>query len=68
MGGAASAGSGGRRTVRLSIRLVFTYGLLVLATLLVVTALAVQLTRRHLTHELDSQLAGLAEDFRQGPA
>ncbi len=59
---------GGRRSARLSIRLVLTYGLLVLATLLVVTALAVQLTRRHLTQELDEQLVNLVEDFRRGPA
>ncbi|MDP8927660.1 MAG: HAMP domain-containing histidine kinase [Actinomycetota bacterium] len=68
MGGPASAASGGRRNARLSVRLVLTYGLLVLATLLVVTALAVQLVRRHLTHELDGQLIRLAEDFRAGPA
>lgn len=68
MGGAAPSRAGGRRTARLSIRLVLTYGLLVLATLLVVTALAVQLTRRHLTQELDGQLVSLVEDFRRGPA
>ncbi|MFN2558028.1 MAG: ATP-binding protein [Nitriliruptorales bacterium] len=68
MTGPASPGVGGRRTARLSIRLVLTYGLLVLATLLVVTSLAAQLTRRHLTQELDGQLVGLVADFRRGPA
>ncbi|MDQ4130612.1 MAG: HAMP domain-containing protein, partial [Actinomycetota bacterium] len=67
-GEASPRAAGSRRPARLSIRLVLTYGLLVLATLLVVTALAVQLTRRHLTHELDGQLVSLAEDFRRGPA
>lgn len=38
------------------------------ATLLVVAALAVQLTRAHLRSELDRRLASAVESFREGPA
>ena len=57
-----------RRAVPLTVRLTAIYALLVAATLLVVAAVALQLTRRHLAAELDQRLAAVVESFRVGPA
>lgn len=52
----------------LSVRLVATYAILVAATLLVVTGLAIHLTRRHLDAALDSQIVTTVDSFQRGPA
>jgi hypothetical protein len=57
-----------RRTIPLTVRLTATYALLVAATLLVVAALAIQLTRSHLARSLDEGLVAAVESFRRGPA
>jgi two-component system OmpR family sensor kinase len=55
------------RALSLSARLGITYALLVAATLLVVAALAAQLTRSSLTSALDDRLEAVVESFRGGP-
>ena len=57
-----------RRTLPLTVRLTATYALLVAATLLVVAALAIQLTRSQLARSLDEDLVAAVESFRRGPA
>jgi two-component system OmpR family sensor kinase len=56
-----------RRAVPLTLRLTTIYTLLVAATLLVVAAVALQLTRSHLAAELDRRLTAVVESFRSGP-
>jgi two-component system, OmpR family, sensor kinase len=51
----------------LTARLGLTYALLVAATLLVVAALAIQLTRNELASALDERLTAVVEAFRRGP-
>ena len=58
----------GRRTLPLTFRLTATYALLVAATLLVVAAVAIQLTRSQLARSLDQGLVAAVESFRRGPA
>lgn len=55
------------RDLPLSARLVITYALLVAATLLVVAALATQITRNELSSAVDDRLAAVVESFRRGP-
>jgi two-component system, OmpR family, sensor kinase len=57
-----------RRGLPLTARLAITYALLVGATLLVVIALTLQLTRAHLATSLDRRLAAAVESFESGPA
>jgi two-component system OmpR family sensor kinase len=57
-----------RAGLPLTVRLAATYALLVAATLLVVAAVAIQLTRSHLSRSLDERLAATVESFRRGPA
>jgi two-component system OmpR family sensor kinase len=57
-----------RRVLPLSLRIVGIYAMLVAATLLVVTGLALHLTRIHLAREVDQRLAAVASSFRKGPA
>jgi signal transduction histidine kinase len=52
----------------LTVRLALTYALLVGATLLVVLALAVQLTRAYLSNSLDRRLTSVVQSFQEGPA
>ncbi|MGH2547692.1 MAG: hypothetical protein ACRDHJ_12545, partial [Actinomycetota bacterium] len=59
---------GRRRAVPLTARLGFTYALLVAATLLVVAAVATQLTSAHLASLLDDRLLTVVDSFRRGPA
>jgi two-component system OmpR family sensor kinase len=56
-----------RRAFPLTLRLTAIYTLLVAATLLVVAAVALQLTRSHLAAELDRRLTAVVESFRAGP-
>ncbi|HEV3475096.1 MAG TPA: ATP-binding protein, partial [Actinomycetota bacterium] len=56
-----------RSGLPLTLRLAATYALLVAATLLVVAAVAVYLTRNHLSASRDSRLVALVESFREGP-
>lgn len=56
------------RAFPLSVRVTAIYTLLVAATLLVVAALSIQLTRSHLAGDLDERLAAVVEAFRSGPA
>jgi two-component system OmpR family sensor kinase len=63
-----AAGTTSRRGLPLTVRLAATYALLVAATLLVVAAVAAQLTRSHLSRALDERLAAAVESFRRGPA
>jgi heavy metal sensor kinase len=60
--------AGGRRNLPLTVRLTATYALLVAATLLVVAALSIQLTRSQLARSLDEGLVAAVESFRRGPA
>jgi len=57
-----------QRSLPLTVRLTATYAVLVAATLLVVAALAIQLTRSQLARSLDEGLVAAVESFRQGPA
>ena len=57
-----------RRTLPLTFRLTAIYALLVAATLLVVAALAIQLTRSQLARSLDQGLVAAVDSFRRGPA
>lgn len=57
-----------RRTLPLTARLAGTYALMVAATLLVVAAVAIQLTRSHLARSMDEGLVAAVESFRRGPA
>jgi two-component system, OmpR family, sensor kinase len=57
-----------RRGSSLTARLAITYALLVGATLLVVIALTLQLTRTHLASSLDSRLIAAVDSFESGPA
>jgi signal transduction histidine kinase len=57
-----------RRVLPLPLRLVATYTVLVLATLLIVAALVVYMTRSHLQGELERRITGIAESFEAGPA
>jgi signal transduction histidine kinase len=57
-----------RRDLPLAARLAITYALLVGATLLVVIALTLQLTRSHLSSSLDRSLVSTVESFEAGPA
>jgi two-component system OmpR family sensor kinase len=57
-----------RRDLPLAARLAITYALLVGATLLVVIALTLQLTRTHLASSLDRSLVSTVESFESGPA
>jgi signal transduction histidine kinase len=57
-----------RRDLPLAARLAITYALLVGATLLVVIALTLQLTRSHLSSSLDRSLVSTVESFAAGPA
>ncbi|MGH2769622.1 MAG: ATP-binding protein [Actinomycetota bacterium] len=57
-----------RRVLPLSFRIVGIYAMLVAATLLVVTGLALHLTRIHLAREVDQRLAAVANSFKRGPA
>jgi two-component system OmpR family sensor kinase len=57
-----------RRSLPLTVRLAATYALLVMATLLVVAAVAIQLTRSHLARALDDGLIAAVESFRRGPS
>jgi two-component system OmpR family sensor kinase len=50
------------------VRLTGVYGLVIIATLLVVAGVSVAIARSHLDRTLDGQLSGTAESFRQGPA
>ncbi|MGH2755487.1 MAG: ATP-binding protein [Actinomycetota bacterium] len=59
---------GPERPLPLSIRLTATYALLVAATLLVVGAIVMHLTRDHLQRELEVQLSSAANSFQAGPA
>lgn len=52
----------------LAVRLIAIYALVVGAALLVVAALAVQLTRSHLNRQLESRLVAVTTSFEQGPA
>ena len=56
-----------RRALPLAARLGLTYALLVAATLLVVAALATQLTRNELAFALDERLTAVVDAFRRGP-
>jgi two-component system, OmpR family, sensor kinase len=56
------------RNLPLAARLAITYALLVGATLLVVIALTLQLTRAHLATSLDRRLAAAVDSFESGPA
>ncbi|HJV05001.1 MAG TPA: HAMP domain-containing sensor histidine kinase [Actinomycetota bacterium] len=56
------------RGLPLTARLAITYALLVGATLLVVIALTLQLTRTHLSTSLDRRLLAAVESFESGPA
>lgn len=57
-----------RRDLPLAARLAATYALLVGATLLVVIALTLQLTRSHLASSLDRDLVSSVRSFESGPA
>jgi two-component system OmpR family sensor kinase len=57
-----------RRDLPLAARLAVTYALLVGATLLVVIALTLQLTRSHLASSLDRDLVSSVRSFESGPA
>jgi two-component system OmpR family sensor kinase len=57
-----------RRNLPLAARLAITYALLVGATLLVVIALTLQLTRAHLATSLDRRLVAAVDSFESGPA
>jgi len=57
-----------RRALPLPLRLVATYTVLVLATLLIVAALVVYMTRSHLQDELERRSVGIAGSFAAGPA
>lgn len=57
-----------RRDLPLAARLAITYALLVGATLLVVMALTLQLTRAHLSTSLDRRLVAAVDSFESGPA
>jgi two-component system, OmpR family, sensor kinase len=56
------------RGLPLTARLAITYALLVGATLLVVIALTLQLTRAHLATSLDRRLDAAVDSFKSGPA
>jgi signal transduction histidine kinase len=58
----------GPRSMSLTVRLALTYALLVGATLLVVLAVAVQLTRAYLSNSLDRRLTSVVQSFQEGPA
>ena len=62
------ATNGRRRGPTLTLRLTATYALLVAATLLVASALAVHLTRSQLASTRDARLRAVVESFRNGPA
>jgi two-component system OmpR family sensor kinase len=64
---APAAADPSRRALPLSARLAVTYALLVAATLLVVAALATQLTRSELSSAVDERLAAVVDSFRRGP-
>ncbi|MEA2460990.1 MAG: two-component system, OmpR family, sensor kinase [Actinomycetota bacterium] len=57
-----------RRTLPLSLRLVVLYGMLIAASLLVVSGLVLYLTRVHLTAELDADIRSSERSFASGPA
>lgn len=57
-----------RRAIPLPVRLTLIYALLVGATLLIVGALVIQLTRAHLSRSLDRRLAAAVSSFEEGPA
>ena len=57
-----------RREHSLVVRLVGVFGLLVVATVLLVAGTTVLVARAQLTRNLDTQLRGSAESFRLGPA
>jgi two-component system, OmpR family, sensor kinase len=63
----APAAERSRRALPLSARLGITYALLVTATLLVVAALAAQLTRSSLSDALDARLESVVDAYRSGP-
>ncbi len=63
-----AAGTTSRRGLPLTVRLAATYALLVAATLLVVAAVATQLTRSHFSRAVDLRLSAAVESFRRGPA
>jgi two-component system OmpR family sensor kinase len=64
---APAAGNRSGRALPLSARLAITYALLVAATLLVVAALATQLTRNELSSAAEERLAAVVNSFRRGP-
>ena len=57
-----------RRALPLAVRLVTIYALVVGAALLVVAALAVQLTRSQLNRQLETRMVAVADSFADGPA
>ena len=56
------------RAAPLTLRLAWIYALLVAATLLIVSGVALTLVRRHLDTALDERLVAAVESFRAGPA
>jgi two-component system OmpR family sensor kinase len=57
-----------RRALPLAVRLVTIYALVVGAALLLVAALAVQLTRSELRRQLEARMTAVATSFGEGPA
>ena len=62
-----ASGERRRRAIPLTLRLAWIYAVLVAATLLIVSGVALHLNRRHLDVALDARLVATVDSFRIGP-